>query len=546
MEPAPRDIQLTRDVRVFHPPPPPLIRRDYNALLAMPNTNTNAQPSATVPINGKPKPKSPLIPMINNGNTVEIEHPDGTIEHQSMIHKPKNIEVGLEGKLRYGDGQGSDKPHEFYLNMRNQLRLCMRATLGCDYAFDWASVSIKDEHKIMSATKHEYLYFYRFVGDRGAEALLKKTFRNARDTKTNKQGRRKGGGTRHAQQKVNTPNRVTNDEDEDIVEVPPPKQRPAAKSNKPAGKKDKGKQRPQTPEERDQRDDEDDIRPVLTEDEQEGDEGEKEGEKCEEEEPKARPQKKQPLRHVESIESVESVIPSTLRVTSSVHDSEEVANQEESTQATVVLDLPLANPKKRKTTEPSEAAATHAAKKSRTTDNGAPTSAMSDTSLSPPPSPAPSCTANKDAAAAPKGAQKKHDAPDTVEQSAPAKKQKTATKEATTEIAPKETTTGANAATDRTNSWSASYREEVASLPPPPPPKKGRKKAADPPAQPVPGPSDASVPSDPSTSTSKPRRGRPPMRPPPPPDSPPAQTTTRTAKEELVESVEAGAPEPSK
>ncbi|KAG8721060.1 hypothetical protein FRC08_016033, partial [Ceratobasidium sp. 394] len=58
------------------------------------------------------------------------------------------------------------------------------------------------------------------------------------------------------------------------------------------------------------------------------------------------------------------------------------------------------------TTEPSEAAATHAAKKSHTADNGAPTSARSDTSLSPPPSPAPSRTANKDATTAPKGAQK--------------------------------------------------------------------------------------------------------------------------------------------
>ncbi|KAG9076738.1 hypothetical protein FS749_011435 [Ceratobasidium sp. UAMH 11750] len=215
-------------------------------------------------------------------------------------------------------------------------------------------------------------------------------------------------------------------------------------------------------------------------------------------------------RRVESAESVESVIPSTLHATSSVHDSEDITNHEESTQATVVLDSPLANPKKRKTTEPSKAAATHAAKKLRTTDNGAPTSAMSNTSLSPPPLPALSHTANKDVTTAPNGAQKKGDVPDTVEQSAPAKKQKTATK-GTTEMAPKETTTGANAATDRTNSWSASYCEEVARLPPPPPPKKGRKKAADPPAQPVPGPSDASVPSDPSTSTSKPRRSHPPM-----------------------------------
>ncbi|KAG8680087.1 hypothetical protein FRC08_016547, partial [Ceratobasidium sp. 394] len=52
---------------------------------------------------------------------------------------------------------------------------------------------------------------------------------------------------------------------------------------------------------------------------------------------------------------------------------------------------------------------------------------------------------------------------------------------------------GANAVTNRADSWSASYHEEVASLPPPPAPKKTKKKAADPPAQPAPGPLDASA-----------------------------------------------------
>ncbi|KAG9082615.1 hypothetical protein FRC06_004921, partial [Ceratobasidium sp. 370] len=527
-------------------------------------TQARAKPGATAPIKDRstgeqtrddaPKRKSPTIRMIDNGKTVEIEYPDGRIEQWPMIHKPKQVEKALEREMRCGNGPGFDRTHEFYLDLRNQLRLCTRATLGLCYNHDWASVSIENKHEIISATKHEYPYLYRFTNDWAAEALLKTNLRNARDTKANKRNRRKGGSKARTKK---APTQVANEdaEDDNIVEAPPPKQRPAAKSNKPADKKGKGKQRPQTPEEPSQHDDEDDVRPVLTEDEQEGEEGDEEGKKGdeggdederdeEEEEPKARPQKR-PLRRVESAESVESIIPSTFRATSSVHDSGDVANHEESTQATVVLDSPSVNPKKHKTTEPSEAATTHATKKSRTADNGAPTSAMSDTSLSPPPSPAPSRTTNEDATTAPKGAQKKRDAPDTVEQSAPAKKQKTATKEAMTEMVPKETTTGANAVTDRTNSWSASYREEVASLPPPPPPKKGRKKAANPPAQPVPGPSDASVPSDPSTSTSKPRRGRPTMRP-PPPDSPPAQTTTRTAKEELVESVEAGAPEPNK
>ncbi|KAG8685672.1 hypothetical protein FRC08_012974 [Ceratobasidium sp. 394] len=89
------------------------------------------------------------------------------------------------------------------------------------------------------------------------------------------------GETRRARRKATAPNQIANEdaEDDDVVEVPPPKQRPAAKSNKPADKKGKGKQRPQTPEEPDQRDDEDDVGPVLTEDEQEGDEGDEEGEK---------------------------------------------------------------------------------------------------------------------------------------------------------------------------------------------------------------------------------------------------------------------------
>ncbi|KAG8728649.1 hypothetical protein FRC10_004730, partial [Ceratobasidium sp. 414] len=252
----------------------------------------------------------------------------------------------------------------------------------------------------------------------------------------------------------------------------------------------------------------------------------------EEEVPKAQPQKKQLLRRVESAASVESPIPSTLQASSTTPDvSEDVANHEESTQATVLLDSPSVNPKKRKATEPPEAAATHAAKKSRATDNSAPASAASDSSLSPPPSPAPSRPVNQNAATASKGAQNKRNAPDTIEQPQPAKKQKVATKEP-----PKEKAAGANpkAAANRSNSWSASYHKEVASLPPPPAPKKAKKA----PALPAPEPSDASMPSDPSTSASKPRR-RPAMRP-PPPDSSPAPTTTRAAKEELVESVEAG------
>ncbi|KAG9090130.1 hypothetical protein FRC06_001214, partial [Ceratobasidium sp. 370] len=259
------------------------------------------------------------------------------------------------------------------------------------------------------------------------------------------------------------------------------------------------------------------------------------------EEPKARPQKK-PLRHVESAESVQSILSSTLHATSSVPNaSEDMANQEESTQPTVVLDSPSVNPKKRKTTEPSKAATMHAAKKSHMANNSAPTLTVSDSSLSPPPSPAPARHAKQNVATALKGAQKKHDVPDTVEQPAPAKKQKATTNEVTTKAAPKEKTAGTNTATNRSDSWSASYHEEVASLPPAPAPKKTKKKVADSPAQPVPGPSDASVPSDPSTSTSKPRR-RPPMRP-PPPASPPA---TRTAKAELIGMVKADTLEPNK
>ncbi|KAG9084628.1 hypothetical protein FS749_005085, partial [Ceratobasidium sp. UAMH 11750] len=147
--------------------------------------------------------------------------------------------------------------------------------------------------------------------------------------------------------------------------------------------------------------------------------------------------------------------------------------------------------------------------KSRTTNTGALTSTASNSLLSLPPSPAPSRPANRDVTTAPKGTQKKCNAPDTVEQPAPAKKQKAAMKEVTT----KRGKQWCNAATNRTDSWSASYREEETSLPPPQAPEKAKKKAADPPARPAPGPSDASAPSDPSTSASKPCR-RPPYAPP--------------------------------
>ncbi|KAG8740846.1 hypothetical protein FRC10_003841 [Ceratobasidium sp. 414] len=121
---------------------------------------------------------------------------------------------------------------------------------------------------------------------------------------------------------------------------------------------------------------------------------------------------------------------------------------------------------------------------------------------------------------------------DTVEPPPPAKKQKAMAKEVATKEVPKGETAGAN-----------SEAAADPSLPPPAAPKKTRKEAADLPAEPAPGPSDADVPPDPSTSASK-RRRRPPMR--PPPDSPLAQTTTRAAKEELVDSVETSTPEPNK
>ncbi|KAG8721664.1 hypothetical protein FRC08_011329 [Ceratobasidium sp. 394] len=83
-----------------------------------------------------------------------------------------------------------------------------------------------------------------------------------------------------------------------------------------------------------------------------------------------------------------------------------------------------------------------------------------------------------------------HNAPDTVEQPALAKKQTATTKEATTKAGK---TAGANSATNCTDSWSASYHKQVACLPPPPAPKKTKKKAANPPPQPTPSPSEASA-----------------------------------------------------
>ncbi|KAG9085871.1 hypothetical protein FRC06_003380, partial [Ceratobasidium sp. 370] len=168
-----------------------------------------------------------------------------------------------------------------------------------------------------------------------------------------------------------------------------------------------------------------------------------------------------------------------------------------------------------------------------TTGNNAPASPASDSSLSLPPSPAPapSHAANRNVATTPKGAQKKRNMPDTIEQPPLAKKQKVTTKEPL-----KETAAHMNpkVVANRSDSWSTSYHEEVASLPPPLAPKNTKKV----PALPAPELSCANEPSNLSTSASLPHF-RPKMRP-PPPDSPPAPMATRAAKAELVELVEAG------
>ncbi|KAG9080861.1 hypothetical protein FRC06_006060 [Ceratobasidium sp. 370] len=275
----------------------------------MPGAKTKTKPGTMVPITDRSddgdtrnaKPKTTCVCFINGGNTVELQFPDGAIEGWAMVPKPNNTEVGLEGKLGCGNGPKFDKPHDFYLNMRSQLRLCVSAMLGHECAVNWAEVSIEDKHNIISATKQEYLYLFRFVGDWAIEAMLKQVLRNVHDTKKNKQGHRKGGNKARATKALK---QNTNKEDEEnVVETPPPKQRPTAKSNdKPAGKKDKGKNRAQMPEEPDQPGDGDDVGPVLTEDEEEGEEGEKEGgrggkrdedeESEDEEEPKAQCQKK--------------------------------------------------------------------------------------------------------------------------------------------------------------------------------------------------------------------------------------------------------------
>ncbi|KAG8701906.1 hypothetical protein FRC08_003823 [Ceratobasidium sp. 394] len=111
--------------------------------------------------------------------------------------------------------------------------------------------------------------------------------------------------------------------------------------------------------------------------------------------------------------------------------------------------------------------------KSRTTNTGALTSTAFDSSLLPP-SPAPSRPANQNAATAPKGT-------------------KSGDERGDGEAAPKGKTAGANAATNHTDSWSASYLFVVASLPPPLAPEKTKKKTADLPAQPAPSPLEAST-----------------------------------------------------
>ncbi|KAG8731571.1 hypothetical protein FRC10_001649 [Ceratobasidium sp. 414] len=170
----------------------------------MSGTKNKAKPSTMVPI------------MDCSSNDVK---PKKTLAKWSPSQK--NTEVGLEAELRCGDGQGFDQLHEFYLNMESQLRLCMNSTLGRKFAIDWADVSIGDKHEIISSTKQEYPYLFRFVNDWGVEAMFKKVLRNACNTKNNKQNCRKGGNKAHARK---APNQNIDEDNDNVAEAPPPKQ----------------------------------------------------------------------------------------------------------------------------------------------------------------------------------------------------------------------------------------------------------------------------------------------------------------------------------
>jgi hypothetical protein len=74
----------------------------------------------------------------------------------------------------------------------------------------WAEVSLSAKHNVTTAVSHvnhiyllncdpllqalaAYPYLHRFKNNWAAEEIMRRTLRNSRDTRANKQGRRKGG-----------------------------------------------------------------------------------------------------------------------------------------------------------------------------------------------------------------------------------------------------------------------------------------------------------------------------------------------------------------
>ncbi|KAF8597020.1 hypothetical protein BDV93DRAFT_513695 [Ceratobasidium sp. AG-I] len=193
----------------------------------MPSTKVKTKYGATVPANDRrtatrataeeapdEKPKT-IITYFNGGESIKITQPNGATEKWSIVHKPmvtkEKKQYNLEAAMRCGHGSTFDKPHSFYLDVRAHLRLAAHSTLKGRLNKEWDAVSIEEKRSVISSvgistfgasrllthadlqTKLAFPYGYRFPCDWAYEEMFKRVLRNARDTKTNKQGRRQGG-----------------------------------------------------------------------------------------------------------------------------------------------------------------------------------------------------------------------------------------------------------------------------------------------------------------------------------------------------------------
>ncbi|KAF8605877.1 hypothetical protein BDV93DRAFT_569328 [Ceratobasidium sp. AG-I] len=545
----------------------------------MPSTKSKTKPSATVPANDRrtatqataeeapnEKPKT-IITYFNGGESIKITQPNGATEKWSIVHKPvvtkAKKQYNLEAAMKCGRGAGFDKPHTFYLDVRAHLRLAASSILKGNLTKEWDAVSIEEKHSVISSvriyslepTKLAFPYGYRFPGDWAYEEMFKRVLRNARDTKTNKQGRRQGI---EAALIVTNENEPAHEAEVDIQMEDAGEDEPPQVSNN-NGNADHGNSSHGNDDEIDNGNKNNHVngskgkgktRAIEEDMEEDAEEDVEEDETDEEEQFAPRLKYKKPVSDETSDEEEESEedepIASTIRASSSAVEIID-ASQTES-QSTIAPDSPVpvttktkGAAKKRKAPESSNTPAADppsSSKKPRKTGPNVETSSSPLSSASPPssraPAPVPASTSKRTAPEAP--------------EVAPAKKPKTQPKpKATADTQDKQKAKSntkeaklMSAAPVRADSWAADYQQELNALPPVKAQKKTQKKSAKV-ASPEPDSSTPFEPSEPSTSTApRPLRPRPKMRPPPPPEDSPAPTITRNAKAELVEAVVMG------